>query len=79
MGEIIIRQRTTDEVKAEARAIGHEMARANLVTGGERFVAAMAVALAEGFAKQLGDMLAKLTLSDGPWLIHADGTIEATE
>lgn len=42
---------------------------------GEQFGAALAERLLAGLAKGLAEALAKRTMSSGPWLLHADGTI----
>lgn len=43
---------------------------------GEQLAQLIRTATLHGTAKSLGQQLAAVTLTDGPWTIHADGTVE---
>jgi hypothetical protein len=49
--------------------------KASVQQASDQLAASVSQALASGLALGLARELQKLTLSDGPWLLHADGSV----
>lgn len=72
-GRVIVEQ-DPEKRRQVARDIGRELA-TSPKSAGDQLGIAMTHALMSGMAKTLAEQLREVTMSDGPWVLHPDGTV----